>query len=239
LTAVDAEDTVRFGLTALPNAVAGAASGLPLLNALNGFTVVSSTMLTTGHTTTAGRLAAGDYAKAKVGFYIWVPATYDLHRIKTLSADTNGDWTVDANDAFSTDPQGAVYHIIAAGTNVPLVAADFGDGSLTNVKFQTDPSTFALASTITTLTNRLGAFTGTGVNTVLGFLKSLLSKDASAPSDVGGSFDPATDSTEAINNKLGAPAGATISADIAGIEGGSGGSGAPISKQGQGAADVS
>lgn len=51
---------------------------------------------------------------------------------------------------------------------------------------------------ITTLINRLGAFTGTGVNTVLGFLKALMRKDLTAPSDVGGTFDPATASTEAL-----------------------------------------
>lgn len=48
---------------------------------------------------------------------------------------------------------------------------------------------------------RLGAFTGSGVNTVLGFLKALGSKAASAPSDMGGTFDPATDSTEAIRDR--------------------------------------
>jgi hypothetical protein len=51
------------------------------------------------------------------------------------------------------------------------------------------------------LISRLGAFTGTGVNTVLGFLKAALSKVASTPSDVGGTFDPATDSTEAIRDR--------------------------------------
>jgi len=53
---------------------------------------------------------------------------------------------------------------------------------------------------ITTIVNRMGAFTGTGVNTVLGFLKALASKVASTPSDIGGTFDPATDSLEAIED---------------------------------------
>lgn len=55
---------------------------------------------------------------------------------------------------------------------------------------------------ITTLLDRLGAFTGSGVNTVLGFFKSLLRKDAAIPSDIGGTFDPSTDSTEALAEKL-------------------------------------
>ncbi len=51
---------------------------------------------------------------------------------------------------------------------------------------------------IDTLVARIGAFTGTGVNTVLGFLKALASKAASTPSDVGGTFSAATDSLEAL-----------------------------------------
>ncbi|MCY2966688.1 MAG: hypothetical protein NT069_24175 [Planctomycetota bacterium] len=49
-----------------------------------------------------------------------------------------------------------------------------------------------------TLLARLGAFTGIGLNTVLGFLRALMRKDpALTPSDVGGTFDSATDSLEA------------------------------------------
>jgi hypothetical protein len=53
----------------------------------------------------------------------------------------------------------------------------------------------------TTILNRLGAWTGTGVNTILGAFKALLSKTAAAPSDIGGTFDPAADSTEAIRDR--------------------------------------
>lgn len=51
------------------------------------------------------------------------------------------------------------------------------------------------------LISRLGAWTGTGINTVLGAFKALLSKIASAPSDIGGTFDPATDSLEALRDR--------------------------------------
>jgi hypothetical protein len=50
----------------------------------------------------------------------------------------------------------------------------------------------------TTLLARIGAFTGTGVNTILGFLKALASKAATLPSDIGGTFTPTTDSLEAL-----------------------------------------
>jgi len=46
--------------------------------------------------------------------------------------------------------------------------------------------------------DRIGAFTGSGINTVLGFFQALLRKDVSIPSDIGGTFDPSTDSLEAI-----------------------------------------
>lgn len=59
----------------------------------------------------------------------------------------------------------------------------------------------AWVTAISTLVNRIGAFTGTGVNTVLGFFKALMSKTASTPSDVGGTFDASTDSVEAIRDR--------------------------------------
>lgn len=49
---------------------------------------------------------------------------------------------------------------------------------------------------------KLGAFTGSGINTVLGFFKALLRSDATAPSDVGGTFTPSTDSVEALATNL-------------------------------------
>jgi len=56
-------------------------------------------------------------------------------------------------------------------------------------------------SYITTALNRLGAWSGTGINTILGWAKSTAKKDATAPSDIGGTFDPATDSLEALRER--------------------------------------
>lgn len=64
-------------------------------------------------------------------------------------------------------------------------------------------ASYATATNQTTILNRLGAWTGTGVNTVLGAFKALLNKAASAPSDIGGTFDPTVDSTEAIRDHIG------------------------------------
>lgn len=56
--------------------------------------------------------------------------------------------------------------------------------------------------------NKLGAISYSDANnTVLGYFKALLSKAADTPSDIGGTFSAATDSTEAIRD-------ATINADI-------------------------
>lgn len=49
--------------------------------------------------------------------------------------------------------------------------------------------------------SRLGAFLGTGTNTVLGFFQALFRANASTPSGIGGTFNPATDSLEAIRDR--------------------------------------
>lgn len=77
----------------------------------------------------------------------------------------------------------------------------------------TQTSVNTISTNVTTALGRLGAWTGTGVNTILGAFKALLSKVASAPSDIGGTFDPASHSTEAIAEAVDA------------IEGGGGGGG--------------
>lgn len=61
-----------------------------------------------------------------------------------------------------------------------------------------------ISGVLTTITNRIGAFTGSGVNTILGAFKALLSKVASTPSDIGGTFDPAADSVEAVSEAVAA-----------------------------------
>ena len=92
----------------------------------------------------------------------------------TTGGGGSGDWTSDEKTAIRT-----ILGIPASGTTPDA------------------PSSGVLSI----IRDRIGAFTGSGVNTVLGFFKSLLSKTASTPSDVGGTFDPATDSTEAIRDR--------------------------------------
>jgi hypothetical protein len=59
-------------------------------------------------------------------------------------------------------------------------------------------SGLATSANQTTILNRIGAFTGSGLNTILGFLRALARKTAAlTPSDMGGDYDNTTDSLEA------------------------------------------
>lgn len=51
-----------------------------------------------------------------------------------------------------------------------------------------------------TILARLGAWTGSAANTILGALRALATKAATLPTDIGGTYDPATDSLEAIRD---------------------------------------
>ena len=60
-----------------------------------------------------------------------------------------------------------------------------------------------IANSVTTVANRLGSWTATGVNTVLGAFQFLMRSDATAVSDIGGTYDDATDSLQAIRDHIG------------------------------------
>lgn len=77
----------------------------------------------------------------------------------------------------------------------------------------------AAASDVATLLSRLGAFTGSGVNTVLGLLKAIMSKAAATPSDVGGTFSATTDSIEAIRDAQQAGTGDASQATLVQVQG--------------------
>lgn len=65
------------------------------------------------------------------------------------------------------------------------------------------PSNFgeiATSGSVNTLSNKIGAFTATGDNTILGFLKAIASKAANTPSDMGGTYAVSSDSLEAIRD---------------------------------------
>lgn len=86
-----------------------------------------------------------------------------------------------------------------AGTALPNAAADAAGGLPISDAGGLNLDNLPTNQTI--ILNRLGSITGSGDNTLLGFFKALLNKAAATPSDIGGTFDPATDSTEAIRDR--------------------------------------
>lgn len=84
----------------------------------------------------------------------------------------------------------------------PLTTAPTGDEEFIILPQHAHPISeiqdgLATSANQTTILNRLGAFTGTGVNTVLGFFKAMFRNDASLPSDIGGTYAASTMSLEA------------------------------------------
>lgn len=75
----------------------------------------------------------------------------------------------------------------------------------------TQIATLATAANLTITNARIGGFVGTGNNTILGLLRAAMNKAAALPSDVGGTYDPATDSLEANRDNIGT-AGAGLTA---------------------------
>jgi len=69
-------------------------------------------------------------------------------------------------------------------------------------------------SDIDNLIDRLGSITGSGSNTVLGFIQALARKDVSAPSDIAGNFAPSSDSLEAISDDQNETQGAGFNTSI-------------------------
>ena len=113
------------------------------------------------------------------------------NNVSTFNATTTPvDLKADTITAAKFD-ESTAFPIKSADTGATAVAR-IGTGSDT-LKSLSDKSDSVLA--------RLGTWAGTGVNTVLGAFKALLSKAATLPTDIGGTFDPATDSTEAIRDQ--------------------------------------
>jgi hypothetical protein len=114
------------------------------------------------------------------------PANYGL-----LGIEVDGDITK-VNTLHGHTAQTADHETRLAAAASSLTAQDAILSALPDAGALTD---------LGTITDRLGAFTGTGINNVLGFLKALGSKAATAPSDMGGTFAPSDDSLEAIRDR--------------------------------------
>ncbi len=183
--------TRGLGGTALPDAVADAAGGLPIsdageldMDALN---------------TAALRLTV---ARAAI-LTDWInDGRLDLllDAVATAAALATHDSKLDAAQADLDNPAQYRADVSGLATAAALAAAQ-ADLDAPD-QYKADVSALATAANQATILNRIGAITGAGVNTILGFFKALLNKAASTPSDIGGTFTPAADSTEAISEAV-------------------------------------
>jgi len=111
--------------------------------------------------------------------------------------------------------------LVDTGTTLPATLA----GLATQASVDTvDTVVDGIATDQTTIKNRLGSWTGSSVNTVLGAMQAIMSTSATLPSDIGGGMDPSTDSLQGIRDRgdaawtTGTPAtGEVTAADIEGI----------------------
>lgn len=140
--------------------------------------------------------------------------------------------TVEPN--WSVSPDSSSYVVVRPSSRRDI-ARWLGDAplSLSNQRVQVDTGSFSgsasssisgLQSDISTVLSRIGAFAGSGMNTILGFFRALMrSSSGLTPSDVGGGYDNTTDSLEAIRDTVGVPvdlgSGSTLSGNAVSIYG--------------------
>ena len=179
------------------------ATGLTVTVDIDRYTISSGSRvaLVTGGSATEGRRGLYHYrlASADLALYQYV-CTF-------LTADTGVD----------QQEMAALGLVVpdALVSSVPTAEQNRAEMDAHSAKLSTIDSYVGLIYTLlTNVSNRVGAWTGSGVNTVLGAFKALLSKTASAPSDIGGTFDPATDSVEALRDRGDA---AWATADVSGL----------------------
>lgn len=170
--AVDLDDSVRAGLTALPNAAAEAAGGLYTRGSGAGqINQPANGVIDT-------RLDAT--SRAAVVDEVW-DEDATAHQTQGAFGQVLGDSGVDTDSIW-----GLANNNLDATVSSRLATAGY-----------TAPDN----TTIGTINSKLGAFTASGLNTVLGFFRALMRKDAAlTPSDVGGTYDNTTDSQEAIKD---------------------------------------
>jgi hypothetical protein len=137
--------------------------------------------------------------------------TANQNRDAILNADPNagytdgsfGDrWLISDNNNRTVKVTGAGAGHVAADLHASQTDSLTADAitAAAVIKIQNG---LALEASSQSILARIGAFTGTGVNTILGFFRALLRSDASitTPSDVGGTYTHTTDSTQAIRDR--------------------------------------
>lgn len=146
-----------------------------------------------------GVLIAANYSQRTVSVTGSNHVAADIHELQP-GVITAGDFAAGAIDAnaIATDAIGGDELAASAVTKIQ--------------------SGLATAANQTTILNRLGAFTGSGINTVLGFLRAMANKAASTPSDIGGTYSAATDALEAIRDAQAAGTGDASQATLEAVQ---------------------
>lgn len=141
------------------------------------------------------------------------PGLYEIHIANARWAVSNARMVQVTISGVSGAAQEDIEVQLNGATGTPL-SVGTGTGQLSTSSGKA-AATIATGDSVdaTTILARIGSFTGTGVNTVLGFLKAVMSKAASTPSDVGGTFAASTDSTEAIRDNMSSSLGSGASSN--------------------------
>ena len=173
----------------------GLAIGVTVLN-VDGTEYAAFSTTGVAETSVAGtyRKAGGVVCPDAGGYLVWGVSGTDYAEATVDPKPAQAGDEMDLVDA----PNATAVAAIATKTLRTLIIPNLVSGSLAEYVYDTKiASGYGYI-----INNAIGAWTGSGVNTVLGAFKALLSKTASAPSDIGGTFDPATDSTEAISEAV-------------------------------------
>lgn len=233
LVDIDLADGVRMGLTALPNAAAGAPGGLPISEAgeLDIDTLLGRI---TGNVALASKLEAYVQLLARRDAAIATDRATELGEINADEGSGSGNYanTTDAQEGIRDNaPTAAATGAAAALAAIDLDhlikttpgAANPGTGTYLDQMMNKDDDqnhdqatdsqeaqADAATANQTTVLARLGTWTGSARNTILGAFQALFRKDADAtvPSDINadlgggaGAADNTTDSTEAIRDR--------------------------------------
>jgi hypothetical protein len=116
-----------------------------------------------------------------------------------------GDTERQARFVTAFDPITKIVTVDSPWCVVPPNGSNYQIVTLRRSLSETQISAIATSTNVTdardSILNRIGAFAGSGANTILGFFRAVMRKDVSAPSDVGGNYSAATDSLEAIRDR--------------------------------------
>jgi hypothetical protein len=146
--------------------------------------------LTDSYLATAERTISLDVAATAITGTVIVE-TIEVGRPAAL--DTDARVKLDAEQPDYAPAKASDVDVTVNSPSVTVNPTELSAGSISSIR-----SGLATEAKQDTMLSRLGAFTGTGVNNVLGFLRAMFHSDASTPSDMGGTATAADHSQQSI-----------------------------------------